>query len=94
MCGDGANDLMAIGVLVEAKRLGLRVPDDLSVIGCDDIPMASSISPSLTTLRQPMDNMGKTAAEIIVRLLEGEQIPEHQHHLPLDLIKRESAGKV
>lgn len=87
-----SNDLMAFGVMDAVKERGLRIPDDVSVVGFDDIALASMSSPPLTSVRTPMTEMGSTAGEYIVKLLEGET-PEPRHvHLPLDIIIRETTG--
>ena len=65
-----ANDLMAIGALEYCKLVGLRVPDDLSVAGFDDLPFASLLTPRLTTVRQPARDMGQCAANLLFDLLE------------------------
>jgi len=87
-----ANDAMAIGVLSAAASLGLRVPDDVSVTGYDDVPQARYTVPPLTTVAQPLDEM---AAEAIVRLLRhiehpGDAPPAEHHVLPVRLIERSS----
>ena len=59
------SDMFAIGAIERARALGLRVPDDLSVVGFDDIPLASQLSPPLTTVRQPLVEKGRIAAELL-----------------------------
>jgi DNA-binding LacI/PurR family transcriptional regulator len=87
-----SNDLMAFGVMQAIELQGLHIPKDISVVGFDDIAMASMTKPPLTSVRTPMTDMGSMAGEYIVKLLEGEA-PHPQHiHLPLDFIKRESTG--
>jgi LacI family transcriptional regulator len=66
-----ANDQLAIGVLQTAWRLGLRVPDDLSIVGFDDVPVAGYLAPPLTTVRQPIAEMGRRATAALIDLLEG-----------------------
>jgi DNA-binding LacI/PurR family transcriptional regulator len=73
-----ANDLMAIGALQYCRQAGLRVPEDVSIAGFDDIPIASLISPALTTARQPARDMGQAAATVLLERLAGnadEQAP-------------------
>jgi LacI family transcriptional regulator len=65
-----ANDLMAYGVLTAAEEYGLQVPDDLSLIGFDDIPLSAHTRPALTTVRQPFYEMGQRAIELLLSLLE------------------------
>jgi LacI family transcriptional regulator len=83
-----ANDLSGIAVLEVAAELGLDVPGDLSVIGFDDIPEASQMTPPMTTIRQPMQALGATAARMVVALMAGET-PETNHILlPTRLVPR------
>jgi LacI family xylobiose transport system transcriptional regulator len=69
LCG---NDLQALGVYEAARRLGLRVPQDLSVVGFDDMSDASWSAPPLTTIRQPFGDMGAVATQMLVSLVAGE----------------------
>ena len=69
-----ANDLTALGVMAKAQSLGLRIPDDLSVVGFDDIAAAGMVWPGLTTMRQPMADMAAMAAAMIISGL-GERPP-------------------
>jgi LacI family transcriptional regulator len=65
-----ANDLMAYGVLAAAEELGLRIPEDLSLIGFDDIPLSAHTRPALTTVRQPFSSIGQRAIELLLSLME------------------------
>ena len=65
------NDLMAAGAMLASRAWGLRVPEDLSLIGHDDIPMAALLSPALTTVRQPMQELGSRAFAMLARHLQG-----------------------
>ncbi|WP_436520385.1 LacI family DNA-binding transcriptional regulator [Actinoplanes sp. HUAS TT8] len=85
-----SSDQMALGVYEAARRRGLRVPDDLSVIGFDDLPDACWSSPPLTTIRQPLAEMGSLAARTILRLSRGETIETPRVELVTKLIVRES----
>ncbi len=83
-----ANDLSAIAVLGAAHELGIRVPDELSVIGFDDIPEASRHVPALSTVRQPMQRLGEVATRLLIGLMNGET-PEQTHvRLPTRLVPR------
>jgi LacI family transcriptional regulator len=64
-----ASDVVAIGVLQVARQLGLTIPEDLSLVGFDDIPMAEMLAPPLTTIWQPAEDLGKTAVLLLVRHL-------------------------
>jgi DNA-binding LacI/PurR family transcriptional regulator len=66
------SDLMAIGLYDTARRLGLRVPHDLSVVGFDDLPESSWVTPALTTVRQPVSDLGAAAVRMLLRLVDGD----------------------
>jgi DNA-binding LacI/PurR family transcriptional regulator len=71
-----ANDLQALGVYQAAREQGLRIPDDLSVVGFDDLPVAGWVDPPLTTVHQPLAEMAVAAAELALALGRGEQVPQ------------------
>ncbi len=83
-----ANDLSAIAILEVARRIGLEVPRDLSVVGFDDIPEASQFSTPLSTVRQPMRRLGAEAANMLVLLLNGDPLPATHLVLPTRLVPR------
>lgn len=85
------NDLSAIGAIRAIREKGLRVPEDISVVGFDDINSAAFQNPSLTTVRQPLRRMGITAARILVQRLSGGEDPREVSMEP-ELIVRESTG--
>jgi LacI family transcriptional regulator len=87
-----ASDLMAIGALRAIKEVGLTVPDDISIIGFDDIPLARLVTPALTTVAQFQEEMGVRAAQMLFERLE-ESAPDGGRHevMPYELIVRESA---
>src|SRR5262249_60769376 len=68
------NDNIAIGVLRAARKRGLRVPEDLSVVGFDDSEHAAIVTPPLTTVRQPLAEMGRMAVMLLTRLIEGQRL--------------------
>lgn len=86
-----ANDGMAIGALNELHRRGIKVPYDVAVAGFDDIVSAGAITPSLTTVRQPMFELGKRALEMLSNMLAGEPQPGLVT-VPATLVVRESCG--
>src|ERR671934_1470522 len=86
------NDNIAIGAIQAARARGLCVPDDLSVVGFDDVEPATIVSPALTTVRQPLAEMGRTAVSLLVRLLEGQQIETLHLELSTRLVVRESTA--
>jgi LacI family transcriptional regulator len=85
-----SNDVMAMGVMDAIRHRGLRVPDDVSVIGFDDIPQASLIHPALTTVRQPLEKMGRVATQMLLELLNKSQKKIGRIELPTELIIRDS----
>jgi LacI family transcriptional regulator len=86
------NDKAASGALAAAAELGLRVPDDLSVAGFDDIDLAEATSPRLTTVRQPLQEMGRIAVSLLIRLLERHRLDALHVELATELIVRGSTG--
>ena len=88
-----ANDQMAIGALTHCRRTGLRVPEDVSVVGFDDLPLASLLTPSLTTVRQPARELGMEAVKLLLSLVEGAE-PVSPPPSPVSLQIRESTGPV
>lgn len=87
-----ANDEIAMGVLAAARQAGLRTPGDLVVTGWDDIPAARHVSPALTTVRQPMLDIGRRAAALLHEQIEDRrQSPRHEV-LPTELVVRSSCG--
>lgn len=86
------NDEMAIGAIQRIKEAGLRVPEDISVAGFDDISFASYCDPPLTTVAQPTEEFGETAVAVLVDLLEGDTGDNQRVTLPYDLVVRESTG--
>ncbi len=86
-----ADDYMAIGVMETAQELGLKIPEQTAIVGFDDIEPASYVHPALTTIRQPVYELGKTAARILLNIIKKEQkLPVHKL-LNVELIERESA---
>jgi DNA-binding LacI/PurR family transcriptional regulator len=85
-----ASDLMADGALRALRQAGRRVPDDVAVIGFDDNAVAAYADPPLTTVRQPILEIGRSLARQLLRLLDGEDVP-NAYMLPTELIIRESA---
>ncbi|HEY0452114.1 LacI family DNA-binding transcriptional regulator [Actinophytocola sp.] len=85
------NDLMAVGVLDGLRAAGRTVPDDVAVIGFDDISIAAHTRPALTTIRQPSREMGEAAAIMLLDNLAGSELPGEPHVVPTSLVIRESA---
>lgn len=85
------NDMSAVGALRSIYDAGLRVPQDISVAGFDDLPIASYLQPALTTVRQPKIEMGRQAAQMLLDLLAGERV-ESKIEVQGELIIRASTG--
>ncbi len=84
------SDQQALGVYEAARQRGRRIPQDLSVVGFDDLPAAAWVSPPLTTVRQPLADMGRVAAEMLGDLIEGIPLRSQRVELSTELIIRES----
>lgn len=89
-----SNDVMAFGAMDAVKASGLLVGQDISIIGFDDVYMASQVYPALTTVHQPVAEMGEVALEMLVTLLEGRTPLTMRRELPTELIIRQSTGRV
>ena len=68
-----ANDLIAVGVIRGLLRSGIRVPDDVAITGFDDIALCRYVEPAITTVRQPIENMGAEAANLLLARIDGER---------------------
>ncbi|GAA2652356.1 LacI family DNA-binding transcriptional regulator [Streptomyces aculeolatus] len=86
------NDEIALGVIEAARTRGLRVPEDLSVVGFDDTLLARTASPPLTTVRQPLREMGGVALRTALRLANGEKVESHHIELATELVARASTA--
>jgi LacI family transcriptional regulator len=86
------SDLMAFGVFEAARQRGLRVPEDLSVVGFDDLPLSKSAWPPLTTVRQPLQEMAALATRTVLAMKRGEAPESRRVELATDLIVRESTA--
>ena len=86
------SDQQALGVYEAARQRGLRIPQDLSVAGFDDLPAARWVSPPLTTVRQPLADMGRVAAEMLGNLIQGVPLRSQRVELATELIVRESTA--
>jgi LacI family transcriptional regulator len=86
------NDISAIGAIWAFQEAGIRVPEDISVVGFDDVPLASFCSPQLTTIRQPLLCMGRIAAQTLMDQLEGKAEFQPEIVIEPELIVRGSTG--
>jgi LacI family transcriptional regulator len=89
-----ASDTTAIGAMRCLNEVGLRVPDDIGLIGFDDIPLSRTITPSLTTVRQPIHGMGEAAANLLIEAIESGSKEHHCITLPTELVVRNSTARV
>ncbi|MDX6313995.1 MAG: LacI family transcriptional regulator [Streptomyces sp.] len=87
-----SSDQMALGAIEALRRRGLRVPEDVSVVGFDDLPEVRWCAPPLTTVRQPLVEMGKLAARTVLRQARGEEIDSPRLELATELVVRASTA--
>ncbi len=85
-----ANDMSAAGIYQVAREKGLRIPEDLSVVGFDNLPESTHIDPTLTTIDQFIMEMGSLAVEMVVKLINGEHPEKNLHEIPTRLVIRDS----
>jgi len=88
LCG---NDVLAFGALLEAQRMGVKVPAELSIVGFDDLELARHLQPALTTVRVPAEEMWRIAAERLIAMLRGDQVAR-ETEIEVALVVRESTG--
>lgn len=86
------SDLMAVGVLDALAERGRKVPDDVAVVSCDDLPLAAHLRPSLTTVHLPFSETGAQAVSLLLRLTSGEKLGPGPWLLPVELVIRQSSG--
>lgn len=86
------NDTIALGAMAALTDAGLSVPDDIAMVGFDDLPFAAQLRPALTTVRNPGVEQGRQAAQLLIRLLRGETVPQRRIALPTELVVRDSCG--
>ena len=86
------NDEMAVGAMQAAEERGLRLPEDLSIAGFDDLEKAEIVAPALTTVRQPLAEMGRMAVSLLTRLLERQRLEALRVELGTKLVVRESTA--
>ncbi len=82
------NDVIAIGALKACVAARVKVPTEMSIVGCDDIELAQLVSPELTTVKVPAGELGARAARILIRAIEGEKEKKNSRVLPVSLVKR------
>jgi LacI family transcriptional regulator len=89
-----ASDTMAIGALRAAKDAGIRIPEDLAIVGFDDMPFAANTNPPLTTIRQPIQRSGEIAAQTLIDMIDHPNAVHHHIILPTELVIRSSCGSL
>jgi LacI family transcriptional regulator len=89
-----ANDQSAFGAISALQSQGLHIPQDMSVVGFDDVPAASQLHPSLTTVRQPIAEMGRAAVNSLLGLVAGLEVATPQITLPTELMIRQSTARL
>ena len=85
------SDALAIGALAAVRDAGLRVPEEMAVVGFDDVPLAADAAPPLTTVHLPAQRLGESTAQILVQLMAGEQVSRRAILLETHLVIRRSA---
>lgn len=85
-----SNDVTAFGAMEAARERGKKIPDDISIIGFDDIPQAAQVHPPLTTIRQPLEEMGRRAVQMLLQIIENPKQSAAKIDLPTELVVRES----
>ena len=85
-----SNDIMAMGAMDAVRSRGLRIPDDVSIVGFDDIPQAAVVRPALTTVNQPLEKMGRVATQMLLDLLRQPDKEAGRIELPTELVIRDS----
>ncbi|HEY7615696.1 MAG TPA: substrate-binding domain-containing protein, partial [Terriglobales bacterium] len=87
-----ASDVMAVGAFRALREGGRRVPEDVAVVGFDDMPFAARLDPTLTTVRQPIHRLGAVAAETLIGLIESDSTGPRRIVLPTELVVRASCS--
>jgi LacI family transcriptional regulator len=87
-----SNDLSAIGAMSTLLAAGIRVPEDISIVGFDDLPAASQVHPALTSVRQPIAEMGRAAVNTLLAVIAGLEVAARQVTLPTELVVRGSSA--
>ena len=87
-----ASDIMAVGAIRAMREAGLRVPEDVAMVGFDDVPVAGQINVQLTTIKQPITRFGMKAVDLLIDLIENGTKPARRIILDTELIIRDSCG--
>jgi len=89
-----SNDEMALGAESAIYKMGLKIPDDISLIGFDDITLVSELSVPLTTIKQPVEEIGDVAVSLLIQLIEKKDIGKKVYEIPTELVIRSSCKKL
>jgi LacI family transcriptional regulator len=89
-----SNDISALGVMEAVRDRGLHIPDDISILGFDDIPQIEHVHPPLTTIRQPLADMGRVAAQLLMTYITNPETDAKRIELPTELIIRQSCQSI
>lgn len=87
----GTNDIFAVGAMLACREAGVRIPDDISLTGCDDTDLGATQTPTLTSIRTPITEVGRAAAEQVIARLEGRPF-QHAMSLPFEIVMRGSVS--
>jgi LacI family transcriptional regulator len=87
-----SSDMIAAGAMRAITEQGLNIPRDVAVVGFDDMPLAATTIPALTTVRQPIRELGRLGVQVLIDLISGTIPAPHQEVLPAQLIVRDSCG--
>ncbi|MRR32875.1 LacI family transcriptional regulator, partial [bacterium] len=87
-----ASDMMAFGAMRALREAKLRIPEDVAIVGFDDIPTAAKAEPPLTTVRQNISQMGGKAVDLLIEIIESGMRPTHKVFMDTELVVRESCG--
>ncbi|KKK39082.1 LacI family transcriptional regulator [Mesobacillus campisalis] len=88
-----SNDVVAAAIIHEAHRVGKKMPEELQIIGFDDIPFSQFLYPALSTIRQPAYDMGREAAKLLIKQINGEKLESKRIQLPVQFIERQTTRK-
>jgi LacI family transcriptional regulator len=89
-----ASDVVAVGAMAAIRANGWRIPQDIAVVGFDDVPMSRYIAPALTTVRLPAIEQGRRGGEMLIDLIGGKALAQPHILLPTELIIRQSCGQI
>ena len=89
-----ASDVVAFGAMAAIRANGWRIPEDIAVVGFDDVPISRYVAPALTTVRLPAIDQGRRGGEMLIDLIEGKALVQQHVLLPTELIIRQSCGQI